>query len=77
MRDAVEGVVDATGMFYDQAELQVRICLSTLDSPHYNAIEIHKENWDGTSGVTSGSVVCVRLTAMQTTHQLSCTTKTT
>jgi hypothetical protein len=43
VRDAVEAVVEATGMLYAQAELQVRIWLSTLDSPHYNAIGLHTD----------------------------------
>lgn len=44
VRDAVEALVNETGMLYDEAGLQVRIWLSTLDSPHYDAIGLHTDN---------------------------------
>ena len=42
-RRAVEALVDATGMLFDDARLQVRIWLTTLDSPHYDTIGLHSD----------------------------------
>jgi hypothetical protein len=42
-RKAVEEIVNATGMFYDDARRQVRIWLTTLDSPHRDTIGLHAD----------------------------------
>jgi hypothetical protein len=43
-RRAVEEVVEATGMFYDDARRQVRIWLISLDSPHRDTIGLHADD---------------------------------
>lgn len=43
-RNAVEEVVKATGMFYDDARREVRIWFITLDSPHRDTIGLHADD---------------------------------
>ena len=40
-RRAVDALVVATGMLFDDAKRQVRIWMTTLDSPHYDTIGLH------------------------------------